>query len=555
MGRRHTPVVCVAGAAIAAVAFCWQHLPLSFLPPDSSRGALRLPPERGGRAAPLKYADDSNRGVILVDRALKPAVGVDQWYLGHPRREVDRDNLHPFFKLGLIDDEAASKLLEAAQSEGPLAVPSLALAALSAGLVALLLVLAAPVLVPLRKAYWASVVDASQYAHRIAFQSALDLYRHQQRALVDRLIAARAPGAPRDPALPPEGARSVVAVTMATGQEGSAIVRELVTNPRHVDTVVRALVRDPNSAKSLALRALSPRVELVTCDSTDVASLRQALDGVRAVYLCTTLNAASAGTWTMAWDGGQYELKQGEAFTEAARAIPTLKQILYGTAPMRKWPNGYHVEPPIHYACKWQVEDMIVAAGLPLTCLRKCPYHENFTKLTKLEYELPSPSSSSSCAPTVKAGNYSIKALTPPDFQYNMIDPRDVGPWAAIALEQPSLLVGESLSVASDCLSGSEMASEATASGAFGDGVHFEYREQPRWLFEALAYVEPTFVYISGLQRWNSDGGAYDLEPEDVARLRKLHQGTTWSEHLRREGLEQFTATMADLLPDASKAL
>ena len=34
---------------------------------------------------------------------------------------------------------------------------------------------------------------------------------------------------------------------------------------------------------------------------------------------------------------------------------------------------------------------------------------------------------------------------------------------------------------------------------------------QPRWVFEALAFVEPTFVYISGLQRWNSDGGRCDL--------------------------------------------
>ena len=77
---------------------------------------------------------------------------------------------------------------------------------------------------------------------------------------------------------------------------------------------------------------------------------------------------------------------------------------------------------------------------------------------------------------------------------------------------------------------------------------------QPRWLFEALAFVEPTFVYISGLQRWNSDGGAYDLTREDVRRLRELHAGTTWEEHLRSDGLEQFTDTMAELLPDAVKS-
>ena len=29
--------------------------------------------------------------------------------------------------------------------------------------------------------------------------------------------------------------------------------------------------------------------------------------------------------------------------------------------------------------------------------------------------------------------------------------------------------------------------------------------------------------------------------------------GATWSDHLEREGLGQFTETMADLLPDATK--
>ena len=38
------------------------------------------------------------------------------------------------------------------------------------------------------------------------------------------------------------------------------------------------------------------------------------MEGADAAYLCTTLNRAPAGRWAMAWDGGRYELKQGEAF-------------------------------------------------------------------------------------------------------------------------------------------------------------------------------------------------------------------------------------------------
>ena len=114
--------------------------------------------------------------------------------------------------------------------------------------------------------------------------------------------------------------------------------------------------------------------------------------------------------------------------------------------------------------------------------------------------------------------------------------------------------MGTSLSISADVRTGHEMAAGATISGAFGPGVSFEYKEQPRWLFESLAFVEPTFVYISGLQRWNTDGGRYDLLREDVEKLRQLHAGMTWEEHLRKDGLEQFTATMKELLPDVVKS-
>jgi hypothetical protein len=142
---------------------------------------------------------------------------------------------------------------------------------------------------------------------------------------------------------------------------------------------------------------------------------------------------------------------------------------------------------------------------LPLSALRKCPYHENFTKLTKPKPRADGQGDGKWWAP----GTYAITALTPPAFQYNMLGPGDIGAWATLALSHPSLLAGRSLSIAADCATGQEMADGATNAHAFGPGVDFAYKEQPRWLFEALAFVEPTFVYISGLQRWNADGGVY----------------------------------------------
>ena len=186
---------------------------------------------------------------------------------------------------------------------------------------------------------------------------------------------------------------------------------------------------------------------------------------------------------------------------------------------------------------------------MPLTCLRKCPYHENFTKLTKPQPRADGEGEGKWWQP----GTYLIKALSPATIEYNMLGPGDIGAWAVLAIEHPTILNDASLSIAADCLRGAEMADGATRADAFGPDVAFEYKEQPRWLFEALAFVEPTFVYISGLQRWNSDGGRYDLTKEDVAKLCMLHSGTTWREHLKRDGLTQFTTTMAELLPDVVK--
>lgn len=497
--------------------------------------------------------------------------------LSFGRREVDRQNVHPIYKLGWIPEEV------------PLSIIATAVVLLSPLLFPLL-----PFFISSRKNRWEELREASKEQHKSVFEEATLAYRQSQRILVERLLIEEErrrlqqqhkhyplsslssfSKAKEDiPALP-----QVIAVTMATGQEGQGVVRGLVEAPRFQNATILALVRNPNSRAAQALAKLSARIQLVKCDSTDSESLQRALQPAQAVFLATTLNQGSAGQWNMEWDGGQYQVSQGKAFVEACTGLPSLRQIVYGTAPMRKWPESFIVEPPIHYAAKWRVERLLMNANLPVTFLRKCPYHENFTKLTKGAMKKDSGVDESSAASAVASsaaamgvegggafdvssrkielekGQYQIKAMTPPDFTYNMMDPRDLGKWAVLAFSNPSILIGESLSVASDALTGPEMAFTATECGAFGEGVTFAYAQQPRWVFEVLSFVEPTFVYISGLQRWNIDGGLYDLDSDGVKQVRKLVMTSTWSDHLEREGLGQFTETMEDLLPDYVKVL
>ena len=144
-----------------------------------------------------------------------------------PTREIDRTTVHPLLKL--VDNEELLTALLALPR--PLAL-SLALPVVIAALPALMLLVAA------RKAEWERARLASAREHKPAFDAAWQEYLTTQRRLVDELLAARASGA-RDPALPPVGAAQTIAVTMATGQEGQAVVKALSAAAQHAGTTIR----------------------------------------------------------------------------------------------------------------------------------------------------------------------------------------------------------------------------------------------------------------------------------------------------------------------------
>mmetsp|Transcript_8345 Transcript_8345/g.17900 ORF Transcript_8345/g.17900 Transcript_8345/m.17900 type:complete len:334 (-) Transcript_8345:338-1339(-) len=124
------------------------------------------------------------------------------------RREVNRPNLHPLFKLEMI----------------PLN--------LNLPMLAAVLTVASPALLPWfplfvlwRKARWSYLQDSWKEQHGPAFEQALQQYRKQQKVLVQRLIQERYSNSinNRRSKMP-----NVIAVTMATGQEGQGVVKALV---------------------------------------------------------------------------------------------------------------------------------------------------------------------------------------------------------------------------------------------------------------------------------------------------------------------------------------
>ena len=143
--------------------------------------ALRIPPSTRPTSHPAR--SPVIRGPQFWVRRAKPAFS-PPLPVGAGLREVDRENLHPIFKLGWVPEDVPLPLLGA-----------LALA------FSPLLAFVVPIAVAGRKERWERLVAASKAEHGAAFEEATAAYRRQQRLLIDRLLATRSFGE-RDPLVP-----------------------------------------------------------------------------------------------------------------------------------------------------------------------------------------------------------------------------------------------------------------------------------------------------------------------------------------------------------------
>ena len=145
-----------------------------------------------------------------------------------------------------------------------------------------------------------------------------------------------------------------VLVLGATGTQGGAIARELLAAQR----AVRALVRDPLSARAQALSAAG--ASLVEGDLHDTASLARAFAGVEAAYAITTPFE----------HGPDEELQQGENIVAAAReaGLPWLILASVAAADRAAVP---------HFRSKARIEQQLMDTEVPWTVVAPSYFYEN----------------------------------------------------------------------------------------------------------------------------------------------------------------------------------
>ena len=202
--------------------------------------------------------------------------------------------------------------------------------------------------------------------------------------------------------------RSIV-VTGATGRQGGAVARKLVSD----GWSVRALVRDADKPAARALAGLG--VSLSIGDLNDPDSVTRAVDGAYGVY--------SVQSWA---DGADAEERQGTTLADAA-ARAHVEHFVYSSVAGADRKTGVP-----HFESKARIEEHIHDVGLPFTVFRPVYLMDNL--LWQRD--------------AICSGH--IDPPIGPDIPLQFVSVEDVACFVALAFRSPGGWLGQSTELASD---------------------------------------------------------------------------------------------------------
>lgn len=267
-----------------------------------------------------------------------------------------------------------------------------------------------------------------------------------------------------------------VLVTGATGNQGGALARRLLAAGHHV----RALTRDPNSARAGALRAAG--AELFAGSFADGASIERAAAGVDTLFAMSTPFVA----------GEEAETREGLALVAAAKraGVPYLVYASVANADRR---TGIP-----HFESKLPVEDAVRASGLRWSIVAPVFFMDNLLSPWWL--------------PGLQQG--ALMMTLPADRKLQQVPVEDLGAFYALVATQPERFAGRRIDLASDEISAAEVVK--TISELSGRPI--AYRQLP---LEAVRQQNEDFAIM---MEW-FDRVGYSV---DVASLRRDYPEVGW---------------------------
>jgi uncharacterized protein YbjT (DUF2867 family) len=248
-------------------------------------------------------------------------------------------------------------------------------------------------------------------------------------------------------------AKRIIAVVGATGAQGGGLARAILNDPSSAYTV-RALVRDPASDKARALAAAG--ADVVQADIDDPLSLEGALEGAYGAFFVTFY-----------WAHFSPEREKVEAANMARAARATrLEHVIWSTLEdTREFMALDDPRMPVlmqrykvpHFDAKGESNRVFAEQGVPTTYLLTSAYWENLIHF--------------GWGPKRGADGRLAVAFPTGDKKIPWIGAEDIGRCAYGIFKAGSAMIGRSVGVSGEHLSGGEIA--AGLSRALGEPVDY----------------------------------------------------------------------------------
>ncbi len=305
--------------------------------------------------------------------------------------------------------------------------------------------------------------------------------------------------------------KKIIAVIGATGAQGGGLVRAILADP-HGEFIARAITRNPESDSARELSAMGAQV--VAADIDDPASIEKAFTGAYGAFCVTFF-----------WDhfSPEKEKSHAKSMAEAAR-VAGVKHVIWSTLEdTRRWvPLDDNRMPTLmehykvpHLDAKGEADRYFIESGVPTTLLLTSFYWDNL-----IHFGMgPKPDQSGTLAFTLPMGHSKLPGIAA----------EDIGKCAYGIFKAGQPLIGKTVGVAGEHLSGDEMANALAR--ALGRDVR--YNEVEPAVYRSFGF--PGAEDIGNMFQFKRDFEREYRAPRDVNRSRELNPDLqtfdTWLQH------------------------
>jgi uncharacterized protein YbjT (DUF2867 family) len=314
----------------------------------------------------------------------------------------------------------------------------------------------------------------------------------------------------------------LIAVVGATGAQGGALARAILADPSG-EFAVRALTRNPDSGAAQDLAAAG--AEVVAADLDDEASIRAAFDGAYGAFVVTNYWAPLTPEEEVVRTRAEMELAQAETAARAARdagvqhlvwsTLEDTRLFFAGRDDVPSLDDGRYKVP--HFDAKGEADELFTKYGVPTTFLRTTFYFDAFT---------------TTMPPTRNADGVLTITFPMGDQRLSGVASDDIGRSALAVFKHPDL-IGDTVSIAGDHLTGDEYAAALT--DAIGEQVVYHAPT----LEEYRTYPFPMAVEMANMFQFykeNHDEFTGDRNLDKVRELNpELQSFATWVNNHRDE--------------------